>query len=123
LLISGRPEGGRDAAAWPLERDLEAQLRHIERFAQMVHRRIAQWRDTVRNRCQRGQRVLLWGGGSKGVSFLQTTGLTEAEIPFVVDVNPHKQGRFMPGTGHEVISPARAAELRPDAVIVMNPIY
>src|SRR5690606_6758957 len=74
LLISGRPEGGRDAAAWPLERDLEAQLRHIERFAQMVHRRIAQWRDTVRNRCQRGQRVLLWGGGSKGVSFLQTTG-------------------------------------------------
>lgn len=123
LLISGRPEAGRDTAAWPLERDLESQLRHIDRFARVVDHRIAQWRNIVRERCQRGQRVLLWGGGSKGVAFLQTTGLTEAEIPFVVDVNPYKQGRFMPGTGHEVISPARAAELRPDAVIVMNPIY
>jgi len=123
LLISGRPGDGQETQTWPLERDLEAQLAHIERFAQMVHRRIAQWRETVRDRCRRGQRVLVWGGGSKGVAFLQTTGLTEAEIPFVVDVNPHKQGRFMPGTGHEVISPARAAELRPDAVIVMNPIY
>ncbi len=123
LLIGGRPPAKPSTCTWGLENDLHSQLAHIDRFARLVPQRIEQWRRAVRERVAAGKTVLIWGGGSKGVAFLQTTGLTEAEIPFAVDVNPYKQGKFMPGTGHEVISPARAAELRPDAVIVMNPIY
>ncbi len=123
LLIGGRPSGKPSTATWELENDLQQQLGHIERFGRLVEKRIDQWRTAVRRRVKAGKKVLIWGGGSKGVAFLQTTKLTEAEIPFAVDVNPYKQGKFMPGTGHEVIGPKRAAELRPDAVIVMNPIY
>jgi hypothetical protein len=65
---------------------------------------------------------VLWGGGSKGVSFLTTLGLTE-EIASVVDINPYKQGKFMPGTGHAVIGPKALVNQPPDLVIVMNPIY
>ena len=41
----------------------------------------------------------------------------------MVDVNPFRQGKFMIGTGHEIVSPESLAESAPDVVIVMNPIY
>jgi len=40
-----------------------------------------------------------------------------------VDVNPYKQGKFMPGTGHPVVAPKTLVDQPPDLVIVMNPIY
>ena len=51
-----------------------------------------------------------------------TLGLTD-EIAGAVDINPHRQGYFMPGTGHQIFGPDDLVEMKPDAVIVMNPIY
>ena len=45
------------------------------------------------------------------------------EIAGAVDINPHRHGYFMPGTGHRILGPDDLVELQPDAVIVMNPIY
>jgi hypothetical protein len=56
------------------------------------------------------------------VSFLTTNGLTD-EVAQVVDINPYKQGRFLPGTAHQVIGPQALKEAPPDVVIVMNPVY
>ena len=69
--------------------------------------------------------VCVWGGASKGVifSFLRKrAGLT---IDAVIDVNPAKQGKFLPGTGLKVLTPKRAlADLPNDTVIfVMNSNY
>jgi hypothetical protein len=69
-----------------------------------------------------GQRTVLWGSGSKGVSFLTTVGVTD-EIVGAVDINPYRQGKFMPGTGHEIVAPGTLEWLKPDNVIIMNPIY
>ncbi len=44
-------------------------------------------------------------------------------IDWVVDINPGKQGSFMAGTGQPVVAPERLIEIRPDTVIVMNPVY
>lgn len=41
----------------------------------------------------------------------------------VVDINPHKQGMWLPGVGVEVTSPEVLADLQPALVIPMNPIY
>ncbi|HRK30367.1 MAG TPA: hypothetical protein PLD59_04755, partial [Tepidisphaeraceae bacterium] len=41
----------------------------------------------------------------------------------VVDINPAKQGTYLPGSGHEIVAPAELLEIRPSRVIVMNPIY
>ena len=45
------------------------------------------------------------------------------EIAAAVDINPHRQGYFMPATGHRIVGPQDLVELKPDVVIVMNPIY
>jgi hypothetical protein len=34
-----------------------------------------------------------------------------------------KAGKFIAGAGHEVVLPAALAQLRPDVVLLMNPIY
>jgi hypothetical protein len=66
--------------------------------------------------------VVLWGSGSKAVGYLTTLGLKD-EIAAVVDINPHKHGRYLAGTGHEIVAPEALGHLRPDVVVVMNPIY
>ena len=56
------------------------------------------------------------------MSFLTSLGLGP-EIALVVDINPFKQGRFLPGTGTRVSSPTDLVAAPPDTVIVMNPVY
>jgi SAM-dependent methyltransferase len=94
----------------------------VARFAEAYSAKVERWRRILGDLTSRGQRAVLWGAGSKGVSFLNTVG-AGAEIACLVDLNPHKHGRFVPGTGHEVCPPESLRMQRPDAVIVMNPLY
>jgi SAM-dependent methyltransferase len=106
----------------PLEHDLEEMHALAAAFPDHVERVKGFWQERIGAAWKKGRRVVLWGGGSKGVSFLTTLGLTE-EIAAVVDVNPYKQGKFMPGTGHAVVAPRQLVDQPPDLVIVMNRIY
>ena len=63
----------------------------------------------------------MWGAGSKGVTFLNA--VRDEGIEYVIDLNSHKHGRYIPGTGQRVVPPAFLQEYRPDVVLVMNPIY
>ena len=76
----------------------------------------------VDERRARGGRVVVWGSGSKGVSFLSAIGGGEG-VSHVVDINPHRQGRFMVGTGHPIVGPEALKEVAPTTVVVMNAIY
>jgi SAM-dependent methyltransferase len=122
ILQTALPARGATAARLPQENDLEALRDAVDRFPEVVRERIQYWRETMLRAADGGGRVVIWGGGSKGVALLSTTDVGEA-VEYVVDINPYKQGRFMPGTGQEVISPERLVEYRPDLVIAMNPVY
>ena len=45
------------------------------------------------------------------------------EIEYVVDINPFREGKYMAGTGQEIVSPAFLKRYKPDLAIAMNPIY
>ena len=66
--------------------------------------------------------AVIWGSGSKGVSFISNLGLQD-EIKAAVDINPHKWGKFMVGSDHPIISPDQLKAIDPDLVVAMNPIY
>ncbi|SIT16984.1 Methyltransferase domain-containing protein [Roseivivax lentus] len=106
----------------PEEDDLDTLRALAKTFPRKVAETRAYWTDFVQTRHAAGKRVAIWGGGSKGVSFLTTNGLGP-EVAQVVDINPFKQGRFLPGTGHRVCGPESLKHAPPDTVIVMNPIY
>jgi SAM-dependent methyltransferase len=91
-------------------------------FGDTVRETIESWNRRIANLKAEGKRVMVWGSGSKGVAFL--TALQDPEaVSWVVDINPYRQGMFMPGTGHQVVAPEFLRVAQPDVVVVMNPIY
>ena len=123
LTVLGRYRGEGAAAVAGEDAEGVAGLRRlVMRFADTWAGRVADWRAMVEERRARGGRVAVWGSGSKGVSFLSAIGGGEG-VSHVVDINPHRQGRFMVGTGHPIVGPAALREVRPTTVVVMNPIY
>ena len=89
----------------------------VRHFAAEAPTAIERWRERLA-----GRRVALWGGSSKAVAFLTTLGV-EAECKTVVDINPHRQGAFLPAAGVEVLAPEALRERPPDLVVAMNPAY
>ncbi len=102
--------------------DLEQLRGAVSRFAGQVPVRVAEWRERLREYRDSGRRVVIWGSGSKGVTFLATLDVPGA-VGFVVDINPNKQGNYMAGSGIKIVSPACLSEYGPDVVIIMNPVY
>ena len=82
-----------------------------------------QWKDLIAKELAAGGRVALWGASSKAVGFLTSLGLTRAEVPEVVDINPHKQGTYLPTSGALIVGPDALRQSKPTVVVVMNPIY
>ena len=44
-------------------------------------------------------------------------------ISCVIDINPKKQGKYLAGSGHPIISPEEIQEACIDYAIVLNPEY
>jgi SAM-dependent methyltransferase len=68
-------------------------------------------------------RVALWGAGAKGATFANLVDPDCNLIDCVVDLNPNKQGRFIPGTGHPIVAPANLAGRGVPSAVLMNPNY
>ena len=121
IIITAYPSGD-PVNLSPLEEDLSLLKHVVEGFARTCGSALACWRDALNQALEGSKRVVLWGSGSKAVAFLTTLGCGDA-IGRVVDINPYKHGKFLPCTGHEIISPECLTEYRPDQIVVMNPIY
>ena len=83
---------------------------------------VARWRTKIQQLAAK-ERLAIWGAGAKGVTFANLVDPRREWVDCLVDVNPQKQGRFVPGTGH----PIRSYEALPahgiTAAILMNPNY
>jgi hypothetical protein len=79
--------------------------------------------DRIRERGPR--RSLVWGGASKGVIFTLLVQRAGAEVGTIVDINPAKQGKFLPAVGLPVSPPAAVlGTLEADTdIYVMNSNY
>lgn len=122
LTIEAKPRNGADRAECSMINDLEDLGRYVSRFTDKYKQKRRAWDRRLHDSKATHRKVVLWGSGSKAVSFLTTSEQFDA-IEYVVDINPHRQGHFMPGTGQEIVSPDFLREYKPDVVIVMNGIY
>ncbi|ARP81409.1 methyltransferase [Bordetella genomosp. 8] len=69
------------------------------------------------------KKIAVWGAGAKGVTLANLLDPDGTRIDCVIDLNPNKQGRFVPGTGHPIVSPAQAARRGVEMAVLMNPNY
>ncbi len=106
----------------PVVDDVDRIRNNVRAFSEVSRQARERWQATLESAAVAGKQVVVWGASSKGVGFL--TALEAGRtVESVVDINPYKQGKFMPGTGQEIVSPDVLRQEPPDLVIVMNPIY
>lgn len=108
------------ARVQPLDRIAETTIRSAANAMLDQLQRWRRWAAAI----PAGGRVTLWGAGSKGVMFLNLLGLGATQkIPSVVDQNSDKHGRFVSGTGQEIVAPEALRGSAVDSVVLMNGIY
>ena len=66
-----------------------------------------------------GKSVAAYGAAAKGNTLMNFAGIRHDMIRFVVDKNPAKQGKYMPGSRIPIVSEERLIEERPDYVVVL----
>jgi SAM-dependent methyltransferase len=100
----------------------EIELNLIISFHRKVDTKINLWIKDIKKYYREVKRIVLWGSGSKAVSFLNLLKMQKA-ITYVVDINPIRQNTYIVGTGQKIVPPEFLQIYKPDLVIVMNEIY
>jgi len=83
---------------------------------------IEDWRSKVRKWASDAP-LALWGAAAKGCTLANLVDPHAEFIDCIIDINPAKQGHYLPGTGHAIVG---AEEMRARGiakVILMNPNY
>jgi len=97
-------------------------LAHLETYAEFNE----QVRETKRKllefliRAKReGKRIVGYGAPAKGNTLLNYCGIRMDFLDYTVDISPHKQGMYLPGTHIPILAPDRIAETRPDYLLIL----
>jgi SAM-dependent methyltransferase len=94
----------------------------LEEFGRKFQARCAADREQLLAYQARDKRIVAWGSGGRGVSFLNSMA-GAGQIEYVVDINPERQQRYIPGSAQRIIAPGELANVRPDVIVLTNPTY
>ena len=72
---------------------------------------IQAWRD--------GKTVAAYGAAAKGNTLLNYAGVRSNLLPWVVDRNPAKQNKFLPGSRIPVVDEAHLKQARPEYIVIL----
>ena len=94
---------------------LETYLSYTER----VEKVRASLLDFLHEAKKAGKTVAAYGAPAKGNTLLNYCKITPELLPFTVDLSPHKQGHFLPGSHVPIYSPEKIKEEKPDYVLIL----
>jgi SAM-dependent methyltransferase len=121
LCIEAQPLGSA-----PVAQNNTTELQQLEEmirsFAHRYRARISEWTHQLSDMSNRQKTIVLWGAGSKGISFLNIMN-DYIRCDYITDINPRKHHMFVAGSGQEIVDPGFLKEFDPDVVIIMNRLY
>ncbi|MFF8281184.1 class I SAM-dependent methyltransferase [Streptomyces albus] len=118
----GEAPGARERVAGVLDREKAAGLQELSGYTEFSARVAKVRRDLLRfliEAAERGETVVGYGAPGKGNTLLNHCGIRPDLLPYTVDRNPYKHGRFTPGTRIPVLPPEQISADRPDYVLVL----
>lgn len=119
--VEAAPSAGARAAP-PVRRERDELPPPVARFAARHRENVDRWEERLAAHAASGRRVVMWGSGAKGITFLNVVPGADS-VRAVADINPDRQGRFIPGTGHPIVPPEALPGIEPDVVILTNVLY
>lgn len=66
-----------------------------------------------------GKKVIAYGAAAKGNTLINYAGIRPNLIPFVVDLNPAKQGKYMPGSRIPIVAEAIIRREKPEYILIL----
>lgn len=66
-----------------------------------------------------GKKVMAYGAAAKGNTLLNYAGIRSDLLPSVVDRNPAKQGKYLPGSRVPIVDEAAIRQHKPDYVVIL----
>lgn len=117
---AGHQASGRVAAL--LSREREAGLERIKSyrgFAENVRKVKRDLLSFLIRAKEDGKTVAGYGAPAKGNTLLNFCGIRTDLLDYTVDLSPHKQGLFLPGSRIPIFTPAKISETKPDYVLIL----
>lgn len=120
----------RDSTPYPATKNVEAMLER-EQIAGITtedyYRKVQANAELVKNDFlafliqakREDKKVIAYGAAAKGNTLLNFAGVRPDFLPFVVDRNPAKQGKYMPGSRIPIVTEQRIREEKPDYVVIL----
>lgn len=75
--------------------------------------------ETIQKLARGGKRIAGYGAPAKGCTLVNYFGIDTSLVPYTVDRNRFKQGRYMPGTRQRIFAPEKLLEEQPDYVLLL----
>ncbi|MBY8978073.1 methyltransferase domain-containing protein [Rhodobacteraceae bacterium NNCM2] len=91
-------------------------------FASSAEAVLGEWRGRLEDLARDGRNAVIWGAGSKGITFANAVGV-DGCLAAMVDINQRKHGRYVPGVALPVTGPDGLAAINPDLVLIANELY
>jgi SAM-dependent methyltransferase len=110
------------AALAVMRREIDAGLDRLETYAnfgeqvRITKRKLLSFLIEAKNG---GKSIVGYGAPGKGNTLLNYCGVRTDFLDYTVDRNPHKQGKYLPGTHIPIFSPEKIAETKPDYVLIL----
>jgi SAM-dependent methyltransferase len=104
------------------DRELAAGVRDLalyRTFAEKVKRTKRELLQFLIDAKHDGKSVAAYGAPGKGNTLLNYCGIRRDFVDFAVDRNPHKHGKFTPGTHIPIRHPSALEEEKPDYVLIL----
>ena len=95
------------------------EIRTYIEFQKKVEKSKKTIQEFFKNAKNERKKIVCYGAAAKGNTVLNFCKIGNEDIDYVVDISPHKQGKFLPGTHIPIFSPEKIKETKPDYIIIL----
>jgi hypothetical protein len=92
---------------------------YVMKWGQRTIEKIKTYKSFIQDLVDKGNAIVCFGAAAKGCVFLNSCEIDYSLIPFIIDDTPFKQGKFVPGTGIEVVSRDLLHNTKIDYILIL----